>query len=109
MLAELVLSYYLANTEPMHLRTPSCPCANSKIVLHINKELLNRLFVDAETYVLRDMSSGDTGRAGAKFKVGIHIKDIDLAVFHESIHNLDQSYGMPLEMDGIELHWFLSK
>ena len=109
MLAELILSYYLLNTDPMYLRTTMCPCADMKVALHVNKEYMNGFFIDAEPYVLRDIVSGETGRAGAKLKIGIEYKDIELSLFHESIHNLDQNYGMPVEMDGIELRWRLSK
>ncbi len=109
MLAELVMAYYFTNTEPMYLRTPECPCANMKVGLHVNKEYANGFLIDAEPYVLRDTNSGETGRAGAKFKIGWRIKDVELNLFHESIHNLDQNYGMPIEMDGVELRWTLIK
>lgn len=109
MLAELVISYFLSNTEPMYLRTAYCPCADARVALHVNKNYTNGFFIDAEPYVLRDISSGETGRAGAKFKIGVELKDLELSLFHESIHNLDKNYGMPYEVDGIELRWRLSK
>lgn len=108
MLAELVMSYYLANTEPMYLRTQGCPCANTKVSLHVNKEFFDKYFIDAEPYVLRDIS-GETGRAGATLKIGVHMWDMDMSIFHESIHSLDQGVGLPYELDGFELRWKLSK
>lgn len=109
MLAELVLSYFLINTDPIYLRTAYCPCATMKVAVHVNKEYTNGIFIDVEPYVLRDLSSGVTGQAGAKLKIGTHIKDVDLSLFHESIHNLDENFGLPIEMDGVEVRWRLSK
>jgi hypothetical protein len=109
MLAELVMAYFITNTEPMYLRTAFCPCANVKVALHVRNDFMTHFYVDAEPYVLRDTLSGETGRAGAKLKFGMHIKDVDLEYFHESIHNLDKSFGLPIEMDGVQLHWNLIK
>jgi hypothetical protein len=108
MLVELVMSYYLANTEPIFLRTPSCPCATTKTELHVRKEYTD-YYIDLSPYVLRDVEDNITGRAGVEIEAGFNWKDISLGYYHHSSHNLDTSYGSALEVDGFKFHWRLSK
>lgn len=93
----------------MYLRTTYCPCANIRVALHVRKDVEDAFYIDAEPYVLRDVISGTTGRAGAKIAVGKHFNHFDIELFHESVHSLDAGFGMPYEMDGIQMHGILSK
>lgn len=101
MIAELVLSYYLASNMSSHLNVDRPPFIDTEIRLNVEHDFTAKWNLKLSPYV---MGADRTAQiAGAEFELNYRIREnVVFGFYHHSSHTLDRN-GRELEVDAIRL------